>query len=91
MDQPQQDQSFDENIAFILEFLFAFSSTEVKQQQRHQAIEHFLKLDIAATYVLFSVIRDRLPNRAKCLFSGEDFQGKRQTVLDVLHTMPYSA
>lgn len=85
------ETNYDAELHYILDFLFAFGTVESKQAQREIAIQKFLDLDIAATYVLFSVVRHRLPQRAKYLFSGEDFAGKRQTILEVMQAIPYSA
>ena len=90
MNREDTTVNYDTELHGILDFLFAFGSVESKNAQRDLAIAQFLQLDVAAHYVLFSVIRDRLPHRGKCLFSGEDFAGKRQMILDILHHMPYA-
>ena len=91
MDTEHITMNYDSELHAILDFLFAFGSVKTKEAQRETVIEQFEALDLAANYVLFSIVRDRLPHRAKCLFSGEDFAGKRQIILDVLHAIPYTA
>lgn len=78
-------QWFDAEIDNIMKYLFVYRCPQVKQQQYESVVETFTHLDLATTYVLFDLIQERLPRRAKLLFAGEDFQGKKETVLEVMH------
>lgn len=64
-----------------MKFLFVYKSTESKQQQYQEIVQTFLNLDIASTYFLFDLIQERLPRRAKLIFAGEDYQGKKRNRL----------
>lgn len=52
--------------------------------QYKQIEEIFLNMDVGAHYQLFAFIHERLPMRAKMMFCAEDYQGKRQTILEVM-------
>ena len=75
---------FDHKVDLILQFLFLQEST-VQKQQYHQQVQHYLhELDLAASYFLFDLIQERLPHRAKVLFAGENYQGKKETIREVM-------
>ncbi len=75
---------YDEKINFILTLLFSRGRSPNKAPEVKQAIQYLDELDIAATYFLFSLICEQLPHRAKMLFAGEDYEGKRQTLIEVM-------
>ena len=74
----------DEQIDAVLRCLFQYQPEMVKQAQYKQIEEIFLNMDVGAHYQLFAFIHERLPIRAKMMFCAEDYQGKRQTVLEVM-------
>lgn len=78
-----QPEEYDHNIRDILDFLFTYQPPQLKQQHYDVIIQKFLQLDLPANYLLFSLVEKRLPHRAKMLFSGENYQGKRDTLLEV--------
>jgi hypothetical protein len=41
-------------------------------------------LDLASHYLLFSLVKERLPRRAKLLFAAEDYQGKKEVIEEVM-------
>ena len=43
-----------------------------------------MQLDLAANYYLFSLIEERLPRRAKLFFVAEDYQGKKDIIIEVM-------
>lgn len=56
-----------------------------KKQQLYIPVSTlFMQLDLASHYFLFSLIEERLPRRAKLLFVAEDYQGKKDTILEVM-------
>ncbi len=55
MYQYQTEQMFDEDINFILRFLFEYESAEQKQKSFDQAQTLFQQLDLASHYLLFSL------------------------------------
>lgn len=75
---------YDQKINFILGLLFGEIASPHQSIEVSQALHYLDELDIAATYRLFSLVCDNLPYRAKMLFAGEDYHGKRQTVKEVL-------
>ena len=75
----------DENINLILNFLFQFHQT--KNISLNQVIQIFESLDIASTYLLFSYIHDYLPRKAKLQFAGENYQGKKQMIIEVMYCL----
>ena len=81
------NDALDTDIQSILDFLFNAKSLTPKQQNKVQALNSFNGLDLAATYQLFALIQNYLPKRAKLLFAGEDYLGKKQVVLEVIHSM----
>ena len=42
------------------------------------------RLDIASHYLLFSLVKERLPRRAKLLFAAEDYRGKKEMIEEVM-------
>ncbi|MDM1345081.1 hypothetical protein HXZ95_12700 [Acinetobacter pseudolwoffii] len=75
---------FDEQIDCILRFLFEYQSAEQKQQRYIPVYNLFMQLDLAANYYLFSLIEERLPRRAKLFFVAEDYQGKKDIIIEVM-------
>lgn len=65
-------------------FLFQYQYSKIKAQHYAEILECFNALDMAANYFLFDLIEERLPHRAKMLFAGENYQGKRDTILEVM-------
>ncbi len=43
-----------------------------------------MQLDLAAHYFLFSLIEEQLPRRAKLFFVAEDYQGKKDMIVEVM-------
>ncbi len=84
MYQYQTEQMFDEDIDFILRFLFEYESAEQKQKTFDQAQALFQQLDLASHYLLFSLVKERLPRRAKLLFAAEDYSGKKEVIEEVM-------
>ena len=84
MYQYQTEQMFDEDIDFILRFLFEYESAEQKQKSFDQAQTLFQQLDLASHYLLFSLVKERLPRRAKLLFAAEDYNGKKEVIEEVM-------
>ena len=78
------EQQQDEQIDFILRFLFEYAPITTKQSLYQQAQHTFAELDLASHYLLFSLVKERLPRRAKLLFAAEDYSGKQQTILEVM-------
>lgn len=75
---------YDSKINDIMIFLFEYQCSKIKSQKYPCVLQKFNQLDIAATYFLFDLIEERLPHRAKLLFAGENYQGKRDSVLEVM-------
>lgn len=84
MYQYQTEQMFDEDIDFILRFLFEYESAERKQKSLDQVQALFQQLDLASHYLLFSLVKERLPRRAKLLFAAEDYSGKKEVIEEVM-------
>lgn len=84
MYQYQTEQMFDEDIDFILRFLFEYESAERKQKSFDQVQPLFQQLDLASHYLLFSLVKERLPRRAKLLFAAEDYSGKKEVIEEVM-------
>jgi len=80
----QTQHIFDQEIDFILRFLFEYDSPEQKRQSFAQAQALFQQLDLASSYLLFSLVKERLPRRAKLLFASEDYNGKKEVILEVM-------
>ncbi|MGX5700837.1 hypothetical protein ACWKWF_14835 [Acinetobacter kookii] len=80
----QTQNIFDQEIDFILRFLFEYDSPEQKQQSFAQAQALFQQLDLASHYLLFSLVKERLPRRAKLLFAAEDYSGKKEVIREVM-------
>ena len=85
----QTQNNDDEKIDAVLRYLFQYEKPELKQAQYVAIVAIFEKIDIAAMYFLFSLICERLPQRAKMLFSGEDYRGKKQVILEVMQNLAY--
>ncbi|QKW81647.1 MULTISPECIES: hypothetical protein [Acinetobacter] len=77
MYQYQTEQMFDEDIDFILRFLFEYESAEQKQKSFDQVQALFQQLDLASYYLLFSLVKERLPRRAKLLGCVDTFSLKK--------------
>ena len=75
---------YDDKINFILNVLFNTTSRSFPAITIKRALSYLNELDIAATYLLFSLVCEHLPYRAKMVFAGEDYQGKRQTLIEVM-------
>ncbi|MGV2947851.1 hypothetical protein [Acinetobacter sp. AGC35] len=75
---------FDEQIDCILRFLFEYQPVEQKQQLYGSVYTLFMQLDLAAHYFLFSLIEEQLPRRAKLFFVAEDYQGKKDMIVEVM-------
>jgi len=75
--QYQTEQMFDEDIDFILRFLFEYESAEQKQKSFDQVQALFQQLDLASYYLLFSLVKERLPRRAKLLGCVDTFSLKK--------------
>ena len=73
-----------ESIQNILNYLFQYQHTNQKKQDYPSIYAQFEHLDMAAQYVLFSLIEKQLPRRARLLFVGETYQGKQEAVYEVL-------
>ncbi|RZJ20960.1 MULTISPECIES: hypothetical protein [unclassified Acinetobacter] len=84
MYQYQTQDNFDQEIDFILRFLFEYDTPEQKQGSFNQAYAFLQRLDIASHYLLFSLVKERLPRRAKLLFAAEDYQGKKEVIEEVM-------
>ena len=82
--QYQTEQMFDEDIDFILRFLFEYESAEQKQKSFDQVQALFQQLDLASHYLLFSLVKERLPRRVKLLFVAEDYSGKKEVIEEVM-------
>ena len=82
-DKALDQLNFEQQIQNILDFLFQYESSQLKIQQYPMVVAQFEALDLAACYVLFSRVEQKLPQRARLLFSGENYQGKRETLLEV--------
>ena len=80
----QTEQMFDEDIDFILRFLFEYDVSEQKRKSFHYACALFQQLDLASHYLLFSLVKERLPHRAKLLFAAEDYNGKKEVIQEVM-------
>lgn len=80
----QTEQMFDEDIDFILRFLFEYESAERKQKSLDQVQALFQQLDLASHYLLFSLVKERLPRRAKLLFAAEDYSDKKEVIEEVM-------
>ena len=80
----QTQNIYDEEIDFILRFLFEYAPIQQKRLLIGRAIYQFEQLDLAAQYLLFSLVKERLPHRAKLLFAAEDYLGKKHTILEVM-------
>lgn len=78
------EQQQDEQIDFILRFLFEYAPLTTKQANYAVAAQYFSELDLASSYLLFSLVKERLPRRAKLLFAAEDYIGKQATILEVM-------
>ncbi len=78
------EDTFDEPIACILRFLFVYQPVEQKQQLYIPAYTLFMQLDLAAHYFLFSLIGEQLPRRAKLFFVAEDYQGKKEMIVEIM-------
>ncbi|MGE4316988.1 hypothetical protein [Acinetobacter sp.] len=88
----QTQNIFDQEIDFILRFLFEYDSPEQKQQSFAQAQALFQQLDLASHYLLFSLVKERLPRRAKLLFAAEDYSGKKEVIMEVMrHWVEYNS
>ncbi|MFX2257522.1 hypothetical protein V6380_12105 [Acinetobacter variabilis] len=44
----------------------------------------FQQLDLASHYLLFSLVKERLPRRAKLLFAAEDYSDKKEVIEEVM-------
>lgn len=75
----------DEQIELLMRFLFEYQAQVYKQEQHQHVVAVFQELELASKYQLFALVRERLPNRAKHLFSAEDFSGKQHVILKVMH------
>ena len=73
-----------EEIDFVLAFLFDNIYVEEKQQHFQYVKAVFENLDLSSQYFLFSLIQERLPRRAKLMFIGEDYIGKKEFILEVM-------
>lgn len=80
----QTQDIFDEEIDFVLRFLFEYGTPEQKEQSYQQAFSLFQQLDLASHYFLFSLVKERLPRRAKLLFAAEDYSGKKEVIMEVM-------
>lgn len=76
---------FDQEIDFILRFLFEYDTPEQKQKSFKQAYTLLQQLDLASHYLLFSLVKEQLPRRAKLLFAAEDYKGKKEVIEEVMH------
>lgn len=70
-----------------MQFLFEYAPAELKQKRYPQVLQSFQQLDLSAHYFLFALIQERLPKRAKLLFLGEDYLGKKMLILEVMQHM----
>jgi hypothetical protein len=86
----QAQHNEDDKIDAVLGYLFQYEKPALKQIQYERIMAIFEQIDIAAMYFLFSLICERLPGRAKMLFSGEDYEGKKQVILEVMQNLAYS-
>lgn len=82
--EPITSPWFDHKVDLIMQFLFLQESTAQKLQYHAQVLNYIQELDLAASYFLFDLIQERLPHRAKVLFAGENYEGKKETVLEVM-------
>jgi hypothetical protein len=74
----------DQHISAVLDFLFENLSLTIKQQQYQGVLAHFRQLDMPAFYLLFALVQERLPKRAKMMFMAEDYIGKQDMLLEVM-------
>ena len=56
--------------------------SKTKSFDRVQAL--FQQLDLASHYLLFSLVKERLPRRAKLLFAAEDYSCKKEVIEEVM-------
>ncbi len=84
MYQYQTQEIFDQEIDIILRFLFEYDTPERKQESFKQAYALLQQLDLASHYLLFSMVKERLPHRAKLLFAAEDYKGKKEVIEEVM-------
>jgi len=80
----QTQHYYDQHIDGVFKFLFEHQPKKIKQQQYQQVLAYFKQLDIAALYLLFGLVQEYLPKRAKILFMAEDYQGKQEMLLEVM-------
>ena len=78
--QAWQDEKIDE----ILRFLFEYTAPSIKQLNYQHTLYTFQQLDMSSLYLLFSLVQEYLPKRAKLLFMAEDYQGKQDMLLEVM-------
>ena len=74
----------DENIDAVLRFLFEYAAPAIKQLNYQHTLNIFQQLDISSSYLLFSLVQEQLPKRAKVIFMAEDYQGKQEMLLEVM-------
>ncbi|QIO06364.1 hypothetical protein [Acinetobacter shaoyimingii] len=79
-----KQQWYDHSIDQIMVYLFKYQCSTIKAQLYAETLERFNALDMAANYFLFDLIEERLPHRAKMFFAGENYRGKRETILEVM-------
>jgi hypothetical protein len=75
----------DDQINQILQCLFY--STYIDENTLKTTIQILRELDLASTYLLFALIQEKLPKRAKLFFAGESFEGKKEMIYEVMQTL----
>lgn len=80
----QTQNIIDQEIDFILRFLFEYETPQQKRKSFELAHALLQQLDLASHYLLFSLVKERLPRRAKLLFAAEDYSGKKEVIEEVM-------
>ena len=78
------EDHYDEEIDFILRYLFQYAEPKSKQALYPKVNDLMQSLDLAAGYLLFSLVGEHLPHRARCFFAAEDYAGKKAMICEVI-------
>nr|WP_174507089.1 hypothetical protein [Acinetobacter sp. Marseille-Q1620] len=76
--------SVEHKIDLILNYIFTFEVSDVKKQQHCHVLAIFEAMDMVEKYQLFYAVQKHLPLRAGFLFASENYQGKIETLLEVI-------
>lgn len=80
----QTQDIFDQEVDFILRFLFEYETHEQKRKSFELAHALLQQLDLTSHYLLFSLVKEHLPRRVKRLFAAEDYKGKKEVIEEVM-------